>query len=107
MLEERDIQIISQLLDKKLEDFAVIVNRGFNHMESRFTGLEKRMDKMEAEIQKRPTREEIFRWADERIVNLELRADNIDYLHITELKTIPAPIEVRKVLVATVGASEK
>lgn len=89
MLEQKDLQSIGELLDKKLEkgfdEMAVIVNKGFTDMQK--------------EIELRPTKTEIFSWADRRIVDLELKAARHDYLHINELDKLPPQPEISRALI--------
>lgn len=94
-------------IDKK---FAAQKNEIFGEMDRRFDEVlgainetfsehEKRFDKLEVEIAKRPTREEMFGWADNRFTDLELAKDRHDYLHIDDLDKLPAPIEMSKALI--------
>lgn len=114
MLDQRDLQSIGELLDKKLDDrfkiqeekfdkklekkidekfddMAVLVNKGF-------TGVQEQIDGLKKEIKLRPTKAEIFAWADKRIVELELAKDRHDYLHINELDKLPPQPEISRIL---------
>jgi hypothetical protein len=103
MLEQEDIKAIGQLLDEKLKvnnktlkdeivaEIGAAVNAGFNDMEAKFEVLQE-------EMAKRPTRNEIFDWADRRIDDLELRADRHDFLHINELDNLPPQGQISQAL---------
>lgn len=126
MLEEKDIQAIGTLLDQKLkennqalmteisseieEKLSLQKTEIFGEMDKRFdevlsmindafTNHEKRFDKLESEIEKRPTKSEMFGWADDKFVDLELAKDRHDFIHIDELDKLPAPIDISKALV--------
>lgn len=64
------------------------------------TEIEAKIEKINEELAKRPTKEEIFSWADNRLVPLELARDRHDYLHINELDQLPPPAEISRALMA-------
>ncbi|GEM_PF-2576562 len=107
MLEEKDIQTIGKLLDEKLDDkfdeMATLVNKGFTDMQKEFDGLKEELkgeiNGVKAEIKLRPTLNQIMSWGDKNIVDLELRADRHDYLHIDELDKLPPQAEISRALV--------
>jgi len=93
-------------IDKRFEEVISAVNDGFtgmqgqiNNLENRFDNLENRFDELTEEVKKRPTREEMFDWADERFVDLENAKDRHDFIHIKELDKLPSQIEIRKALI--------
>lgn len=110
MLDKQDLQAISQLLDEKLDqklkiqkeeitaEIGASVNAGFNYVEDRFNKIEEKIESLTEEMAKRPTRNEIFSWADRRIDDLELRADRHDYLHINEIDSLPSQREISQAL---------
>lgn len=123
MLLQKDLQAIEILLDRKLDqkfdekldqkfkennkilkdEIIVEVSEKFDDMLSLvnegFTGMQLQFDKLENEIAKRPTKEEIFSWADRRFIDLEIAKDRHDYLHIDELDKLPTPLEISKTLI--------
>jgi hypothetical protein len=123
MLEERDIQAISVLLDEKLKENnktlkdEIISEIGENIKENNktlkdeiiseigetigeaFSNIEAKIDRLEEEIAKRPTRNEVFGWADRRIIDLEIGKERHDYLHIDELDKLPSPAEINRTLI--------
>ncbi|MFH1255465.1 MAG: hypothetical protein V1667_03280 [bacterium] len=78
-------------LDKRFDEIIEIINEGF-------TGIQEQIDGLKSEMAKRPTRNEIFRWADERIINLELARDRHDFMHINELGKLPSQAEISQAL---------
>lgn len=48
---------------------------------------------------KRPTRDEVFGWADRRINDLEIAKDRHDFMHINELGKLPSPAEMNMALI--------
>lgn len=104
MLEQQDLQAIGTLLDQKFKENnkslkdEIIAEIGEVFGES-FGSLEARMDKLEEELAKRPTMDQIFSWADKRILELELRADRHDFMHIDELDKLPSQLEISKTLI--------
>jgi chromosome segregation ATPase len=102
------------LKDEIVAEIGTAVNAGFNDLEAKIcglqedvsglkkdvSGLKKDVGWLKDEMAKRPTRNEIFGWADKRIDELELRADRMDYLHIEDLDKIPPQIEISKTLAA-------
>lgn len=114
MLNEQDIQAIGVLLDQKLKEnkdeivseIGEATSEAFSSLENRFENLEVRIERLETkvdvlgdEMAKRPTKDEMFAWADRRIVDLEIGKERHDYLHIDELDKLPAPAEINKALV--------
>lgn len=129
MLDQKDLQSIGELLDKKLDDrfkvqeekldkklekkidekfdeMATLVNKGFSEMQEEFDGLKGEFKEVKGElktvkeeIKLRPTTERIFEWADGRLLDLELRADRHDYLHVKELDKLPPQPEISRILV--------
>jgi len=128
MLEEKDLKAIGVLLDQKLEinkreitaEFAdkfdeviSIVNDGFSEMQVQFedlkTELKGDIENIKVELAKRPTKNEVFSWADRRLIDLEIAKERYDYLHIAkerydylhidELDKLPAPAEINRVLI--------
>lgn len=98
MLEEKDLQSIGKLLDQrfkvqegKLDEVIGAVNDGFTEMQVEIDGLVK-------EIKLRPTKAEIFGWADKRIVDLELAKDRHNFMHIDELGKLPSQPEISRIL---------
>ena len=93
MLEQKDLQSIGELLDKKLKtqkdeivsEIGEAAGEAFSEVESKLGKLETKVDNLSKEMANRPTKTEISSWADRRIVDLELRADRYDYLHLNEL----------------------
>lgn len=107
MLEQQDLQVIEILLDTKLSQnkdeiisgIGEIINEAFSNFEYRFSNLENKVDKLSERIDKCPTREEIFSWADRRLIDLEIAKDRHDYMHINELDKLPLPSEISKTLI--------
>lgn len=110
MLEEKDFQAIGQLLDEKLNERFKVQEEGFDKkleekfdemgvlVNKGFTGVQEQINGLKKEIKLRPTKKEIFEWADERILSLELSADRHDYLHINELDKLPPQSEISRAL---------
>ena len=113
MLEQNDLQSIGELLDKKLKtqkdeivaEMGEVTSEAFSGVESRLGMLESKVDKVETKVDNlskemadRPTKTEIFNWADRRVVDLALRADRHDYLHINELDKLPPQPEISRAL---------
>jgi len=82
-------------MDKRFDK----MDKRFDKMDKRFDKMDKRFDKMDEELAKRPTKKEIFDWADKRIVNVELDMDKIKYLHRKEWKKLPRAYEIKKILI--------
>ena len=107
MLGEKDIQTIGELLDKKFDkkfdEMATLVDNGFTDMQKEFDGLKAELkgeiNGVKEEIKLRPTLNQIMSWGDKKIVELELRADRHDYLHINELDKLPPQAEISRALV--------
>jgi hypothetical protein len=125
---DKDIQAIGVLLDEKLKEQTVrfdgklddvlsAVNEGFTEMQGQFdsfraelkgemtelkgemTELKGEMNEVKESVEKRPTRNEVFGWADTRIVDLEIAKERHDFLHIDELDKLPSPAEINKALI--------
>ena len=110
MQQQQNLQQISNLLDKKfnlldkkfkknnkeilkkIDGLALITKKEFDKMDEKF-------DKAERELAKRPTKKEIFDWADKRIVDVELDMDKVKYIHRNEWKKLPRAYEIKKTLV--------
>lgn len=99
MLDEKDLQAIGKLLDKqsdkfdeKFDDLLSVVNEGF-------TGIQEQITELKEEMAKRPTKTEVFGWADKRLIDLEIRKERHDYLHINELDKLPSPSEINRTLI--------
>ncbi len=121
MLEQKDLQSIGELLDKKLDErFNVqegkitqkfdemvgIVNDGFTEMQKGFDGLKEEFNGVKGglsgikeDIKLRPTLNQIMSWGDKKIVELELRADRHDFMHIDKLDKLPPPAEINRSLI--------
>ncbi len=111
-MQKQDLQQISNLLDKKLDqkfkennkilkkeivdEIGAITNQAFNEQEER---TDKRFDKIDKELAKRPTKKEMFSWADKRIVDIELDMDKVKYIHLDEWNKLPPTVEISKALV--------
>jgi len=80
-LEQKDLQAIGTLLNEKLKVHEEKLNEVINIVNDGFTGMQEQIDGLKQEMAKRPTRNEIFGWADRRIDDLELRADRNDFMH--------------------------
>ena len=106
MLEQNDLQAIGILLDQrfKVQDkkFDKKLDQRFDEMISAvndgFTGMQGEIDGLKKEMTKRPTKAEIFGWADERIVDLELAKDRHDFMHLNELDKLPPQAEISRAL---------
>jgi len=92
MLEEKDLQSIGKLLDKKLDEVISSVNDGF-------TGVQRELDIIKEDVKLRPTLQQIMNWGDKKIVALELDVDKVKYLHLKEFKNLPSQPEISRVLV--------
>ena len=96
MLEPQDLQAISALLSKQLkeqsEQFDEKIAEVLNAVSEGFSEVHE-------ELAKRPTKDEMFSWADRRITDLEIGKERHDYLHIDELDKLPAPQEINRVLI--------
>jgi hypothetical protein len=96
--------LLDQKLDEKLKENnktfkdEIIAEIGETVGEA-FSNIEAKIDKLEEEMAKRPTRDEIFSWADRRLVDLEIGKDRHDYLHINELSKLPSPSEINRTLI--------
>ena len=100
MLEEKDLQAIKALLKENNQDLKdeIIAEMGEVFNES-FSAVEAKIDNLENELAKRPTKDEMFRWADGRITDLEISVDEFKYLHPEELNTLPPRNEISRALV--------
>lgn len=122
MLDNKDLQSISKLLDKKLDtkfdqkfkEQDTKLDRRFKDQDSKldkkfdevltavsdgFTEMQKEFDALKEEVKLRPTLEHIMNWGDEKIVAIEVRTDKLDYLHINELDNLPPQPEISQALV--------
>lgn len=80
-----EIQENNKILKEAIiEETAMIVNKAFQEME----------EKIKKEFEKRPTKQELFDWADKRIYPLELDQDRLKFLHIKEWKKLPSQREI-------------
>jgi hypothetical protein len=91
MLEEKDFKKIGELLDAKLDEMAVTVNKGF-------TGMQKEINGVKEEIKLRPTMDQIMNWGDKKIVSLELDMDKVKYFHQNEFSKLPPQSEISRAL---------
>lgn len=123
-LDERIGEILDQKikthLDEKIGEVLVAVNEGFNGMQEQINGIheqigdiheqigdiheqmggmKEQINDLHEEMLKRPTRDEVFSWADRRIVDLEIAKDRHNFLHIKELKNLPSASEISRALV--------
>jgi hypothetical protein len=100
MLEEKDLQAIKTLLKENNQDLKdeIIAEMGEVFSES-FSAVEAKIDNLDNELAKRPTKDEMFSWADRRITDLEIGKERHDYMHIDELDKLPAPQEINRVLI--------
>ena len=107
MLEQKDLQSIGELLDKKLktqeqnitQKFDGKLDEAINIINKGFTDMQKEINGVKEEVKLRPTKTEIFNWADKRLIDLELKADRHDYLHINELDKLPPQSEISRALI--------
>lgn len=86
-----------EAINKKQKDRIVIDLREI--IERAFDRIEARTNTVQEEVEKRPTKNEIFQWADKKIDDIDLKVDRLDYLHIKELKNLPAQYEISHALV--------
>lgn len=124
MLDNNDLLKISNLLEennkknnKLLKEEIVgeivgAVNDGFTEMQKQLDGMEGkitgmdgkiggmegRLGKLQKDMELRPTLSQIMNWGDNKIVNLELRTDKLDYLHLKELDNLPPAPEISQAL---------
>ncbi|MCG2690892.1 hypothetical protein L6249_02380, partial [Candidatus Parcubacteria bacterium] len=89
--EDRITEKFERKMDEKIDEVLNAVNEGF-------TGMQGQFNELKNEMAKRPTKEEVFSWADRRIVDLELAKDRHDFMHIDELDKLPAQSEISKTL---------
>lgn len=75
MLDTQDIKNISDLMDKKVEDFAQIVQSGFAEMDKRFDGVDKRFDKIETDLKEVKTNIVEIKV---EIIDIKLRLDSLE-----------------------------
>lgn len=87
------------LKDEIISEIGEITSAAFSNVEASIDHLEDKMDDLSEAVAKCPTREEVFSWADRRLVDLEIAKDRHDYLHINELTNLPLPIEISKTLI--------
>ncbi|MDO8668052.1 MAG: hypothetical protein Q7K35_03065 [bacterium] len=114
MLEEKDIQSIGELLDKKLKnqkdeivaEIGSATSEAFSAVESSLGKLETKVDKLSEEMSLRPTLNQIMNWGDKKIVALELDMDKVKYLHQEEFNKLPPQAEISRRLVEC-GLKEK
>jgi hypothetical protein len=103
MLEQQDLQAIGVLLDQKLkvqsEQFDEKLGEVLSAVNDGFTEMQGQFNELKGEVAKRPTKDEVFGWADRRIVDLEIGKERHDYLHIDELDKLPPPAEINRTLI--------
>jgi hypothetical protein len=114
MLEEKDLRAISALLkeelkttenrlteqfDEKIAEVLSAVNEGFSGLQEQINEIKTDTTDLKDEMTKRPTRDEMFSWADRRITDLEIAKERHDYMHMKELKDLPTPAEINKTLI--------
>jgi len=92
--------------DDIIAEIGEVFNEAFTGLEGRIEvleykvdNIEDKVDKLSEDVEKRPTRDEMFSWADNRFIDLELAKERHDFLHIDELDKLPAPIEINKALI--------
>ena len=123
MLDQQDLKAISGLLDEKfkennqklkeeiVDEVGTLVNVAFAEHEAsdnekfegidkKFESIDKTLKELKDEIAKRPTRNDFSKWADGNIVDLQLRADRIDYIHMDDLDKLPSQPEISQALLA-------
>ena len=121
MLEEKDLQSIGELLDKKLKtqkdeivaEIGSATSEAFSAVEAKIdgiqsdvvglksdvAGLKSEVVGLKKDIALRPTLNQIMSWGDKKIVELELDMDKVKYLHQKEFDKLPPPAEISRVLV--------
>jgi tetrahydromethanopterin S-methyltransferase subunit G len=88
MLTKKDLQQIEELMDKKFNSFAIIINNSFNDIYKKFDEVGKRFDRIELELSKKADKEDIIR-LEGRLFGYSNRLDKLeDDMRIvkTELK---------------------
>ncbi len=118
MLEEKDLQAIGDLIvnaltknkkeilevfEERNAELLEVINDGFSAVQEQSDEhtetlkkhsemLKKHSEKpnvQEVEMAKRPTRDEIFRWGDTQIVDLQISKNKFEYLHADEIDKLP------------------
>ena len=99
--------------DSKLSELISVVNDGFSAVQEQIdelkddvAELKSDVGELKVEMSKRPTKDEVFGWADRRITDLEIAKDRHDFMHLGELGQLPAPAEINRVLIDS-GWKEK
>lgn len=111
-MQPQDLQQISSLLNERfkennkilkkeivkevVDEVGVITNQAFGEFEER---MDKKFDRVNRELAKRPTKKEMFGWADRKIVPLEIDMDKVKYLHLDKWNKLPPTIEISRTLV--------
>jgi len=86
-------------INDRFDEVLNMVNDGFSGLQVQVDEIKNDVSELKVEVAKRPTRDEVFNWADDRFIDLELAKDRHDFLHIDELDKLPAPIEISKALI--------
>ena len=85
-----EISVLKKDLKTEIvEEVAAIVNNAFGELEI----------KMKEELDKKPSKEDLFGWDDKRIEPIELDVDRLKYFHKDEWKKLPNQPEITAGLV--------
>lgn len=109
-MQKQDLQQISNLLDQKFKENNKKIFKKINGVDEKveklLTTVKEEFDKnteqhnkINEELAKRPTKKEMFSWADKRIVDVELNMDKVKYIHLDEWEKLPPTFEISKTLV--------
>ncbi|MFH1523166.1 MAG: hypothetical protein ABIE43_05120 [Patescibacteria group bacterium] len=86
-------------LTRTVNKLAETVNNLVLSTKEAFDAVDKRFDAVDDELAKRPTKTEIFNWADKRIHNIELEVDRAKYIHADEWNKLPPQGDISRKLV--------
>lgn len=89
-------KILEQKMDEKIDQLAEITSQSFTALEEK---IDKNFNEVKDELAKRPTKKEIFDWADNKTVELELDIKRVKYIHREEWKNLPSMSEISARLV--------
>ena len=93
---EENNRSLREEIAAEFESFAGIMNEAFSEQEAK---INKKFDEFKKELDKKPSKDDLFGWGDRKIEPLELDSDRTKYIHQDEWKNLPSQPEITARLV--------
>ena len=97
---------IEKIIDKKIDEVIVTSKAQFDEHTRKFDEHTKRLNKMDEnlayikeELEKKPTKEDLFGWADKQMTPVKLDVDKLKYIHRDAWQDLPDGGTVSRVLI--------